>query len=256
MMVTPKWVRSRTPPIALSNLLHYLGGLVEADGVDGQIFNAAGPELLSYQQQLRSSPPTSASAAPSSRCRFSARASAWWLQFVTSVPQPVAKALVGGLKHDIPADDGPLRPCCRKPCSASTRRWPRASLEQQLGPSSRGDPLGLRWRHPEYGFYDRTASGDAICPPRPRWCGRCCNNWGRAALLLNEPVGGARMDGSPDRRPGADPWSHQSDRFVKGDMLDSWQIRVDEGRRLDLLFNMRAPASAGWSSTYCRRSRG
>ncbi|MCV5533247.1 NAD(P)-dependent oxidoreductase, partial [Escherichia coli] len=49
MMVTPKWVRSRTPPIALSNLLHYLGGLVEADEVDGRIFNAVGPELLSYQ---------------------------------------------------------------------------------------------------------------------------------------------------------------------------------------------------------------
>lgn len=32
------------------------------------------------------------------------------------------------------------------------------------------------------------------------------------------------------------------DRFVKGDMLDSWQILgVDEGRRLDLLFNMKAP---------------
>ena len=53
MMVTPKWVRSRTPPIALSNLLHYLGGLVEADEVDGRIFNAVGPELLSYQQQLQ-----------------------------------------------------------------------------------------------------------------------------------------------------------------------------------------------------------
>jgi uncharacterized protein YbjT (DUF2867 family) len=53
MMVTPKWVRSRTPPIALSNLLHYLGGLVEADGVDGRIFNAAGPELLSHQAESR-----------------------------------------------------------------------------------------------------------------------------------------------------------------------------------------------------------
>ncbi|MGL4249063.1 MAG: DUF2867 domain-containing protein, partial [Aeromonas sp.] len=32
------------------------------------------------------------------------------------------------------------------------------------------------------------------------------------------------------------------DKFVKGDMLDSWQILgVDEGRRLDLLFNMKAP---------------
>ena len=43
MMVTPKWVRSRPPPSPSPTSLHYLGGLVEADGVDGQIFNAAGP---------------------------------------------------------------------------------------------------------------------------------------------------------------------------------------------------------------------
>ncbi len=70
MMVTPKWVRSRTPPIALSNLLHYLGGLVEADEVDGRIFNAVGPSCSAISSSCRSSPPISASAAPSFQFRF------------------------------------------------------------------------------------------------------------------------------------------------------------------------------------------
>ena len=54
------------------------------------------------------------------------------------------------------------------------------ALEQRLGAEQHGEetPLGLRWRHPEYGFYDRTASGEADCLAAPRWCGRCCSNWG------------------------------------------------------------------------------
>ena len=40
------------------------------------------------------------------------------------------------------------------------------------------------------------------------------------------------------------------DRFVKGTCWTPGRSSgVDEGRRLDLLFNMKAPASVGWSST-------
>lgn len=171
MMVTPKWVRSRTPPIALSNLLHYLGGLVEADEVDGRIFNAVGPELLSYQQQLQKFAAHIGKRCPIIPIPFlSPRLSAWWLQFVTSVPQPVAKALVGGLKHDIPADDGPLRALLPQTLLSFDEALAESlALEQKLGAEQQGQetPLGLRWRHPEYGFYDRTASGEAICLASP-----------------------------------------------------------------------------------------
>ncbi|HAD41450.1 MAG TPA: DUF2867 domain-containing protein, partial [Plesiomonas shigelloides] len=248
LMVTPKWVRSRTPPIALSNLLYYLTGLIEAEGIEGQIFNAAGPELLSYQQQLQKF-----SAHIGKRCPIipvpflSPKLSAWWLQFVTSVPQPVAKALVGGLKHDIPADDAALRALLPQTLLSFDQALAESlALEQKLGAEQQGQetPLGLRWRHPEYGFYDRTASGEALC------LASTDTVWQELQLLGGEQryfymnelwVIREWMDhliGGPALTRGRT----NPDKFVKGDMLDSWQILgVDEGRRLDLLFNMKAP---------------
>ena len=119
----------------IENLLHYLVGLVEAEGVDGQIFNAAGPELLSYQQQLQKFAAHIGKRCPIIPLPFlSPRLSAWWLQFATSVPQPVAKALVGGLKHDIPADDGPLRALLPQTLLSFDEALTESlALEQRLG---------------------------------------------------------------------------------------------------------------------------
>ncbi|MFR9720564.1 DUF2867 domain-containing protein [Aeromonas diversa] len=248
LMVTPKWVRSRTPPIALSNLLYYLTGLIETEGVDGTILNAAGPALLSYQQQLERF-----AAHIGKRCPIlpipwlTPRLSAWWLQFATSVPQPVAKALVGGLKHDIPADDGPLRALLPQRLLDFDEALGEAlALEQRLGAEQHGEetPLGLRWRHPEYGFYDRTASGTALslAPPEALWQALQGLGGERRYFYMNG-LWSVRewMDhliGGPARQYGrSDPT-----RFTKGDRLDSWEILgVEEGRRLDLLFNMKAP---------------
>lgn len=248
LMLTPKWVRSRTPPIALSNLLYYLTGLIEAEGIEGQIFNAAGPELLSYQQQLQKFAAHIGKRCPIIPVPFlSPKLSAWWLQFVTSVPQPVAKALVGGLKHDIPADDAALRALLPQTLLSFEQALAESlALEQKLGAEQQGQetPLGLRWRHPEYGFYDRTASGEALC------LASTDTVWQELQLLGGEQryfymnglwVIREWMDhliGGPALTRGRT----NPDKFVKGDMLDSWQILgVDEGRRLDLLFNMKAP---------------
>ena len=248
MMVTPKWVRSRTPPIALSNLLHYLGGLVEAEGVDGEVLNAVGPELLSYQQQLQKF-----AAHIGKRCPIipipllTPRLSAWWLQFATSVPQPVAKALVGGLKHDIPADDGPLRALLPQTLLSFDEALTESlALEQKLGAEQQGEetPLGLRWRHPEYGFYDRVASGTALslAPPEALWqvlqgLGGEQRYFYMNSLWAIREWMDAAIGGPALTRGRTNP-----DRFVKGDMLDSWQIiGVEEGSRLALLFNMKAP---------------
>jgi uncharacterized protein YbjT (DUF2867 family) len=89
---------------------------VEADGVDGQIFNAAGPELLSYQQQLQKFAAHIGKRCPIIPLPFlSPRLSAWWLQFVTSVPQPVAKALVGASSTTSRPMTARCAPCCPNP---------------------------------------------------------------------------------------------------------------------------------------------
>ncbi|EMC6795408.1 NAD(P)H-binding protein, partial [Escherichia coli] len=52
VLTPPRWVRSRTTPIALENLLHYLVALLDHPANEHRIFEAAGPEVLSYQQQF------------------------------------------------------------------------------------------------------------------------------------------------------------------------------------------------------------
>ncbi len=53
LMVTPRWVKSKSSPIALENLLEYLVRLPQIDEAAGRIYEAAGPEVLSYESMMR-----------------------------------------------------------------------------------------------------------------------------------------------------------------------------------------------------------
>ena len=109
-MVTPKWVQSRSSPIALSNLLQYLIAVAARPEAAGRIYDAGGPEYLSYEAMMRE---FGAVVGRSPRILrvpvLSPRLSSYWLGLVTAVPANIARALIGGLKHDIPADDAALR---------------------------------------------------------------------------------------------------------------------------------------------------
>jgi uncharacterized protein YbjT (DUF2867 family) len=48
VMVTPRWVRAKSPPIALDNLLTYLVRLPQIPEAEGRVFDAGGPETLTY----------------------------------------------------------------------------------------------------------------------------------------------------------------------------------------------------------------
>lgn len=52
VLTPPRWVRSRTTPIALENLLHYLVALLDHPAEQHRVLEAAGPEVLSYQAQF------------------------------------------------------------------------------------------------------------------------------------------------------------------------------------------------------------
>lgn len=111
VMLTPPWIRSASPPIALDNLLSYLIALARIDGVEGRVFDSGGPETLSYNHMMRRMAPLLGRRVPFviPVPVLTPEISAWWLQFVTATPFNIARALIMGLRHDIPADDAPLR---------------------------------------------------------------------------------------------------------------------------------------------------
>ena len=53
VMITPRWVRSRSTPIALDDLLAYLVAVADIDAAAGQVLDAGGGEIVTYEQIMR-----------------------------------------------------------------------------------------------------------------------------------------------------------------------------------------------------------
>jgi uncharacterized protein YbjT (DUF2867 family) len=49
ILTPPRWVRSKSSPVALDNLLTYLTELLQHPAQENRIFDVAGPEYISYQ---------------------------------------------------------------------------------------------------------------------------------------------------------------------------------------------------------------
>ena len=52
-MITPRWVSTRTQPIAVDDIVRYLLGVLALPQVAGRVFEAGGPEVLQYVTMLR-----------------------------------------------------------------------------------------------------------------------------------------------------------------------------------------------------------
>jgi uncharacterized protein YbjT (DUF2867 family) len=53
VMVTPRWVRTSTQPIALDDVVRYLVGVLPVAETAGGTFEIGGPEVLDYRTMLR-----------------------------------------------------------------------------------------------------------------------------------------------------------------------------------------------------------
>jgi len=51
-MLTPRWVNTRTQPIALADVTRYLAGVLEPQAARGRIFEIGGPEVMRYRDML------------------------------------------------------------------------------------------------------------------------------------------------------------------------------------------------------------
>jgi uncharacterized protein YbjT (DUF2867 family) len=250
LMVTPKWVQSRSSPIALANLLEYLVRVAALEETAGGVYDAGGPEYLSYEQMM-----LAFGAAVGRRPRIvrvpvlSPRLSSYWLGLVTAVPASIARALVGGLKHDIPADDAELRRLVPQRL-LTFREAVDAALQAE-----RDQEVTARWtegafpfrafRH-DYAFYAKKASGSATTTASPATLWKVVTALGGdnryytlgflwwLRELLDWLVGGPGF--THGRR-------HPTDVRV-GDAIDYWTvIGIEHERRLTLSFEMRAPGA-------------
>jgi uncharacterized protein YbjT (DUF2867 family) len=100
-MVTPRWVRTRSQPIAISNVIGYLIDCLGNHETADRVFDIGGPDILSYQDLMRI---YSEEAGLTKRFIvpfpiLTPRLSSYWLSLVTPLPAALAKPLIEGLKN-------------------------------------------------------------------------------------------------------------------------------------------------------------
>ena len=250
VMITPRWVFSRSTPIALENLLKYLADVPGYEETAGQIYDVAGPDTLTYAEIMR---------------RYgrlvgrrpvilpvpvlTPRLSSYWLRLVTAVPTNIARALIDGLSQDVIARDARLAELIPQDLLDFD-----AAAAQALD-ADRQHAVPARWVEsagvcgtfrPQYSYYAKQVEGSShsTASASELWTVICQFGnrgdfyyawllwWLRRAM--DWVVGGPSF-----RRRRRHP------RELRvGDTADAWRvIAVEPGQRLTLLMEMKAPGA-------------
>jgi uncharacterized protein YbjT (DUF2867 family) len=109
-MVTPRWVSTRTQPIALSDIVAYLAGVCGLEASLGSAYDVGGPEVMTYRQMMERI------AALRGRRPFifevpvlTPYLSSLWLHVVTPVKAGIARPLIEGLRNETVVRDERIR---------------------------------------------------------------------------------------------------------------------------------------------------
>ena len=102
IMITPRWLNTKSQPIAIRNVLTYLSGALLKEQLYNKAYDIFGPEVLTYKEMLLQF------AEVRGLKRYiltlpilTPRLSSYWLYFVTSTSFQLAKALVDSMKVEV-----------------------------------------------------------------------------------------------------------------------------------------------------------
>ncbi len=250
VMITPRWVQSRSTPIALDNLLEYLVRVARLPETAGKIYDVGGPEILTYEQLMRQYGELTGN-----RFRLlslpvlTPRLSSYWLKLVTAVPTNIARALIDGLEHDVIANDAEIRkliPLELKDFKQAVTAALEAERSNNVSAHWAEGSIVCRNFHPEYAYYAKRAGSEVTTRASANALWRQVTAFGGdegyyyaeslwfLRRLINWFAGGPSF--SRRRR-------HPTDLRV-GDVIDAWRvIAAEPEKRLTLLMEMRGPGS-------------
>ena len=250
VMVTPRWVFSRSTPIALGNLLRYLVDVPGLEETAGKTYDVGGPDTLTYAEIMRrygklvGKKPIIIPVPV-----LTPRLSSYWLRLVTTVPTNIARALIDGLSQDVIASDERLATLIPQ----DLMNFEEAATDALNAERQHAVPAHwvetaatVETFRPEYSFYAKQESGSALSTAgrSSLWSVICevgkdgdyfyakAQWWLRRAM--DWMIGGPSM-----RRRRRHPTDHRI-----GDVIDAWRvIALEPENRLTLLMEMRAPGA-------------
>ena len=254
VMTTPRWVRSRCQPIAVSDVIDLLvRALDDPDPVD-RVLEIGGPDVLTYQEMMR------AYAAEVGLHRLiipvpllSPGLSSLWVGLVTPLPARVARPLVESLRSEavvrddtarrlFPYEPLPFQEALRRaldtPPEGVTTRW--SDADPAPAHPAPGDP---EWSGGTV-YTDRRVVPTDADPHHLFWAfsriggdvGYYGMNWAwKLRGWLDRLLGGVGL-----RRGRRHP-----EHLREGEALDFWRVdRISPGRMLRLRAEMRLPGEA------------
>ena len=251
IMVTPRWVRTESQPIAVRNVLNYLVACLDQPETVGRTLDIGGVDVMSYRDIMQV---MAASLGLPRRVIIpvpvlTPRLSSLWIHLVTPISHRIARPLAEGLRN---------RVVCRD--TAAARLMPQKLLTVREAIAA---ALGKRRAHEV-----QSAWSDAgPVPGDPDWAGGTVFT-DRRTMSVNAPpaavftavcrIGGEhgyyaanwlwRVRGAMDRLiggPGLRRGRRDPDNVAYGQALDFWRVTaVDRDSRLELRAEMKLPGEA------------
>lgn len=251
IMLTPRWVKTESQPIAVRNVLHYLVTCLSTPETLGRTLDIGGPDIVTYRELM-----DLMSDALGLRRRIvvsvpvlTPRLSSLWIHLVTPLSHRIARPLAEGLRN---------RVVCRN--DEAARLMPQTLLTTREAIHAAVGKMSSR--------AVETAWSDAgAIPGDPDWAGGHVFVDRRETPVDASPaevfrvicrLGGKRgyhgsdwlwrLRGVMDRLiggPGLRRGRRDPEQLAYGDALDFWRVtHIETDRRLELRAEMRLPGVA------------
>lgn len=256
-MITPKWVLTKTQPIAIRDIINFLTGVIGKEQTYNDSFDIGGTDIVTYKEMLKQY----ATARGFKNWILTVpvmtpKLSSYWLYFVTSTSYKLAINLVDSMKMEVVAKDDRLQQLL----GIKTHTYKEAidmafkKIEQNLVISSWKDSMvsGRFQKNlekyiqvPRYGVLKdekkiRVKDPDMVLQNIWKIGGEqgwYYGNWlWKIRGFIDKLTGGVGL-----RRGRTHP-----DKIYPGDSLDFWRVLLadKEGKRLLLFAEMRLPGEA------------
>jgi uncharacterized protein YbjT (DUF2867 family) len=251
VMITVRWVRTESQPVAVRNVLGYLVDCLSVQATLGRTLDIGGPEVLSFRDLMRITaeelglPRRLVIPVPV----LTPRLSSLWIHLVTPISARIARPLAEGLRKRVVCRDDEAQRLLPQPLM-SVREAIRAAVERTFH-----DDVETAW------------SMAGTIPGDPDWAGGTVFTDRRAVHVDAPPesvyrailrIGGGhgwyaahwlwRIRGALDRLvggPGLRRGRRAADHIVYGETIDFWRVTgVEENRRLTLRAEMKLPGEA------------
>ena len=239
-MITPRWVRTKTQPIAVRDVLRYLVLAAELPPELNRSFDIGGPEVMSYQDMMH----RYAKVAGLPRRiilpinLLSPQLSSHWVNLVTPVPKAIARPLVRSLSHPATCTESDIKQWIPDPPEglinfdeavglALTRIQDAEVATRWSGASVAGRPSDPLPSDPDWAggtLYEDIRVLHTTASPADLWAAVDCiggdNGWYSARLLWEVRGFVDRMAGGVGLRRGRrDP-----NTLRVGEAVDFWRV--------------------------------